>query len=231
MQDPASDEKKRNHRRSPGEFISIGDSFTCSTRLRRGETPAMQREPKEGRNRDAGTFDSAVRLARREQAAKERGWTCRPPSVSLSTPCGAGKLTPVRDLSSFLQASFPPTGILRRASPAVAVAGDIGNALSRRSFPAWDEPAGPPAPVPAPTAAPGPYDRSALRARMSMIGPSRRVNAFSPRVATRSRPSPGLARTVAARGAELIRASSANQLLPEEIRSLGHVDRAGGGGE
>jgi len=41
-----------------------------------------------------------------------------------------------------------------------------------------------------------------------MMGPKSRVKAFSPRVATRSRPLPGIARTVAARGAELIKASS-----------------------
>lgn len=115
------------------------------------------------------------------------------------------------------QASPPPTAIPRRPSPPAAGAGEIGNALSRRSCPPLDAAAAPPAEedaaddavAEAPTAAPGPYDLSALRARMSMIGPSKRVKAFSPRVATRNRPSPGLARTVAARGAELMRASSA----------------------
>lgn len=47
---------------------------------------------------------------------------------------------------------------------------------------------------------------TALLVRISTTGPNRRVNAFSPNVATRSRPDTAL--TVAALGAELRRASS-----------------------
>lgn len=53
-----------------------------------------------------------------------------------------------------------------------------------------------------------PYLVTALLVRISTTGPNKRVKAFSPRVATRSRPD--TARTVAALGAELRRASSAD---------------------
>lgn len=105
-----------------------------------------------------------------------------------------------------LQASPPPTGIPLLAP---SNAPPPCPKLSRLSCPCPCPAPAPAAPAFALTAAPGPYDLSALRARMSMMGPRRRVNAFSPSVATRRRPSPGLARTVAARGAELISASSA----------------------